>query len=312
MECYKEDQTATNKIIYYLYHIPGKKIGVTRNLIDRVTIQQGYKSDEFEVLDQSEDIDYISNREIELQQSYGYKVDRTKYKNLYKKMKINATEQTTTFPFPLNKLKGNLMDSLGEKWETPFGTFELNNDTVKWITRNAKMSMYNDARSYIYNKAFFEQFLNSYSKASKDVKKFSNRLVERNQELVEAMQARLVSNGDQVRIEALQAKNTILEHEQTYSRFQKIRDWAKERGLYDKGDTKTQFCKLMEEAGELGRAVLKNDHEEFVDAIGDMVVVLTNLAHLGNTTIEHCIDSAYDEIKNRKGAMKNGTFVKDK
>ena len=308
MECSKEDQIATNKIIYYLYHIPGKKIGVTRNLIDRVTIQQGYKSDEFEVLDQSEDIDYISNREIELQQSYGYKVDKTLYKNLYKKMKINATEQTTTFPFPLNKLKGNLMDSLGEKWETPFGTFELNKDTVKWITKNAKMSMYNDARSYIYNKAFFEQFLNSYSKASKDVKKFSNRVHERNQEMIEALQAGLLYDN----IEALQARNTTLEHEQTYSRFQKIRDWAKERGLYDKGDTKTQFCKLMEEAGELGRAVLKNDHEEFVDAIGDMVVVLTNLAHLGNTTIEHCIDSAYNEIKNRKGAMKNGTFVKDK
>ena len=67
----------------------------------------------------------------------------------------------------------------------------------------------------------------------------------------------------------------------------------------------------MEEAGELGRAILKNDDEEFVDAIGDMVVVLTNLAQLGGTTIEECIDSAYNEIKDRKGGMKNGTFVKD-
>ena len=81
--------------------------------------------------------------------------------------------------------------------------------------------------------------------------------------------------------------------------------------MYDKGDTKTQFCKLMEEAGELGRAVLKNDNAEFVDAIGDMVVVLTNLAHLGGVTIEECIDSAYNEIKNRKGKMSNGTFVKN-
>ena len=66
----------------------------------------------------------------------------------------------------------------------------------------------------------------------------------------------------------------------TENRFDLIRTWARERGLYDKGDTKTQFCKLMEEAGELGRAVLKDDDKEFVDAIGDMVVVLTNLAHL--------------------------------
>ena len=89
--------------MYYLYHIPGKKIGVTRNLIDRVTTQQGYGPDEYEVLDQSEDIDYISHREIELQQSYGYRVDRKLYKNLFTDMKINATEQTSTFPYPLKE-----------------------------------------------------------------------------------------------------------------------------------------------------------------------------------------------------------------
>jgi hypothetical protein len=64
-------------MIYYLYHIPGKKIGVTCDLNNRVTLVQGYKEGEYEVLEQSEDIDYISDREIELQQSYGYKKDRT-------------------------------------------------------------------------------------------------------------------------------------------------------------------------------------------------------------------------------------------
>ena len=69
--------------------------------------------------------------------------------------------------------------------------------------------------------------------------------------------------------------------------------------------------KLMEESGELARAVLKDDKREFIDAIGDMVVVLTNLAYLGGTNIEHCIDSAYDVIRKRKGKMVNGTFVKN-
>ena len=81
--------------------------------------------------------------------------------------------------------------------------------------------------------------------------------------------------------------------------------------VYDKGDTKTQHLKLMEEAGELGRAILKKDQVEFIDAIGDMVVVLTNLAELGNTSIEICIDQAYDVISKRTGKMVNGTFVKD-
>ena len=62
--------------MYYIYHIFGKKIGVARNLKSRVTLAQGYKPNEYEVLDSSDDINYISDKEIELQKSYGYKVDR--------------------------------------------------------------------------------------------------------------------------------------------------------------------------------------------------------------------------------------------
>mgnify|MGYP001421471612 CR=1 FL=1 len=305
-----------DKIMYYLYHIPGKKIGVTRDLNNRVTKQQGYFPDEYEVLDHSTDIDYISKREIELQQSYGYKIDRVEYKNLGKKMKINATEMTSTFPYPLNKLKGNLMDSMGKTWETVYGKFELDRETVDWIVDNAQTSMYDAKRSYIYNKAFFEKFVNKNLKQAKvNAKEAADKALEH----IEAMKAELISHSKAV------GSNTVYQdlekpkhfHDvdrqamEGMSRFQKIRDWADKRGLYDKGDTKTQFCKLMEEAGELGRAVLKDNQAEFIDAIGDMVVVLTNMAMLGGTSIETCIDAAYDEIKNRKGKMVNGTFVKN-
>ena len=67
----------------------------------------------------------------------------------------------------------------------------------------------------------------------------------------------------------------------------------------------------MEEAGEVGRAILKNDDAEIKDGIGDMVVVLTNLAELNGLTIEECIESAYNVISKRKGKMINGTFVKN-
>jgi NTP pyrophosphatase (non-canonical NTP hydrolase) len=87
--------------------------------------------------------------------------------------------------------------------------------------------------------------------------------------------------------------------------------WAKDRGLYDKGNSHTQYVKLMEEAGELAQAILKQDKPEIQDAIGDMVVVLTNLAELEGFTIEDCIDSAYTEISMRRGKMLNGTFVKE-
>ena len=61
--------------MYYLYHIPGKKIGVTTNLLKRVTKTQGYKSGEYEILLSSDDIDFISDQERELQKKFGYKVD---------------------------------------------------------------------------------------------------------------------------------------------------------------------------------------------------------------------------------------------
>lgn len=93
--------------------------------------------------------------------------------------------------------------------------------------------------------------------------------------------------------------------------FSKIRAWAYERGIYEKGDPKTQLIKLYEEAGELSQATLKKDRDGIIDAIGDCIVVLVNLAHLNTLRIEDCIGAAYDEISSRTGKMKNGTFVKD-
>lgn len=93
--------------------------------------------------------------------------------------------------------------------------------------------------------------------------------------------------------------------------FEPIRTWAKEKGIFQKGDVKTQYIKLQEEAGELAKAILKHDEPEIIDALGDCVVVLTNLAELAGYKLEDCINSAYDVIKSRTGKMENGTFKKD-
>jgi len=257
--------------MYYIYHIPGKKIGATRNLKTRVTLMQGYKEGEYEVLEQSEDIDYISDREIELQKSYGYKVDRQKYNNLIKsnKMEVNITEQTTTFPVPLKKLKGRLMDLIGMEWKTSEGDFVLDKRSIDWILKNSYVSMFNDKRCFLYNKALAE-----YLKEDTPTKKQKPK-------------------DKEVKV------------------FKKIRQWATDRGLYVAGDPITQYVKLQEEAGELAQALLKDDQPEVIDAIGDMVVVLTNLAHQRGVSIEHCINSAYEVIAKRKGKMINGTFVKE-
>ena len=260
--------------MYTIYHIPGKKIGVTRNIKKRVTEQQGYAPDEYEVLHSSDDINEISAMEIELQKSYGYKVDRQSYRNLIiktKSMNINATEQTSTFPCPLNKLKGQLMDNLDLSWETSHGTFKITKDNIPWILLNARTSMFDPNRCYVYNKAFSVAF-----------------------------------NMKETFTPGLMNPKPVL----SLSVYDNIRAWAQDKGIYAKGDSKTQYLKLMEESGELAEALLKNDRPEIIDAIGDMVVVLTNLAALEDLRIEDCVQSAYDVIKNRKGKMINGTFVK--
>jgi len=257
---------------YVIYHIPGKKIGVTNNVKYRVEEQQGYNEGEYEILIMSDDIDYVSHKELELQREYGYKVDEKLYKQLKcNQMNINVTEQTTTFPCPVNKLKGQLMDNLGMEWKTDHGFFEINATTIAWIMNNVKTSMYNENRCYVYNKAFAK--------------------------LKQAFEDNCCETDD-----CCQRYPNV---------FNDIRQWADERGLYDKGDAKTQYLKLMEEAGELGRALLKDDLPEQIDAIGDMVVVLTNLAELIDVPIEECIESAYEVISKRTGKMVNGTFVKN-
>jgi len=110
---------------------------------------------------------------------------------------------------------------------------------------------------------------------------------------------------------------------QLKNEFTTIRLWAENRGLYDKGDTKTQYIKLQEECGELAKALLKDNRDEIIDAIGDIVIVLTNLTQLTGFAvednvlglrrlqIEDCVNKAYQVIANRTGKMENGTFVKD-
>jgi NTP pyrophosphatase (non-canonical NTP hydrolase) len=89
-----------------------------------------------------------------------------------------------------------------------------------------------------------------------------------------------------------------------------IRQWAKDRGL-DKGDPSKQLVKLMEEVGELASGIAKNKREVIIDSVGDIYVVLTILSQQLGLDIESCIASVYHEIKDRKGKLVNGIFIKE-
>ena len=292
---------------YYLYHIPGKKIGITKDLKGRVEDQQGYRPSEYAVIMKTDNIDYISEQEIYLQKFYGYPVDIVPYNKLNcnknkLNMKINVTEQTSTFPCPANKLKGRLMDNIGMKWDTQHGTFKITLESVRWIMLNIKTSMFNDQRSYVYNKAFsrFYDNHNAYDLLSGNLEDVHVK---------DQYNGKTLAGGlSPERVPECCDENTPCSCK---TQFDLIREWADERGLYENGDAKTQALKLVEEVGEIARAILKDDTEEVIDGIGDAVVVLTNLAELIGAPIEMCIDEAYDVISKRTGKMVNGTFVKD-
>lgn len=273
---------------YYIYHVFGKKIGMTTNIQRRVIDEQGYDTSEFEILLSSPDMEIASNYEKKFQQEYGYKIDRQTYQELIKlndmkiKQKINVTNQTTTFPCPLHNLKRYITNNMPMSIDVEGKPVEITLDNLEEVIVNAKVSMYNPERTYIYN----NKLVQIAGTGSNDFKS-------------------MVVNDPTY---AYDYKPTAACGKCI---FPKIREWAKERGIFDKGDVKTQYVKLLEEAGEVAKALLADDKAEIKDGIGDMVVVLTNLAHLSGFTIEECIDAAYDVISKRQGSMINGTFVKN-
>ena len=208
------------------------------------------------------------------------------------------------------------MDKIGMSWETDSGPVGITKNSINWIMDNVKSSQYTQDRCYIYNKAFARWFDNhdvyGSDKFNWNIRKLDNA---KQMNLVDQYNGKTRSGAlspsrvDDKSYECCDENNPC--NCKPYYLFDLIREWAEERGIYTNGDPKTQALKLVEEVGETCRAILKQDYEEVVDGIGDCVVVLTNLAELMGTSIEDCTATAYEEIRNRKGKMVNGTFKKD-
>lgn len=95
----------------------------------------------------------------------------------------------------------------------------------------------------------------------------------------------------------------------------KINEWADERNL-KQADPKIQWMRVTEEVGEIRDVLLKptkftDPQMALKDAIGDTLVTIIVLAHQLDLDVTECLNIAYEEIKNRKGKIVNGTFVKE-
>lgn len=99
--------------------------------------------------------------------------------------------------------------------------------------------------------------------------------------------------------------------EMLQSLIDRIEQWAHDRNLIEGATSQAQMVKLTEEVGEIAAAVARGNRDALKDGIGDAVVVLTILAAQNGLSLEECVAAAYDEIKDRKGRMVDGVFVRD-
>ena len=270
--------------MYTVYHLAEmEKVGCTNNFERRMK-EQGFEPLEEYIKFRSSDIAEASWAEAELRKFYGYKEDSPMtYKEKFSKNTgTSATKVWKDSHYvgwnELNKSasKAQLLESLQKYSEvslvTKGGHWTFSPDEYDGLVKIAASSQYKD---------FYWS-----TKNLDNLKENEN----------------LRSDSD-----SGQAPCT---HGNTIPEFQQIRDWATERGIFAKGDAKTQYLKLQEEAGEVARAILKNDEPEIIDGLGDTLVVLINLSHLAGYKLEDCLASAYDVISKRSGKMVNGTFVK--
>lgn len=107
----------------------------------------------------------------------------------------------------------------------------------------------------------------------------------------------------------VKTNNYIREQSQLITLTEKVKQWHYDRNLIDGADDKTQFAKLIQEAGELSDNICKG--KDIKDDIGDMMVVLINIAERNKISLTECLEVAYNDIKDRKGRMIDGVFVKE-
>jgi NTP pyrophosphatase (non-canonical NTP hydrolase) len=92
---------------------------------------------------------------------------------------------------------------------------------------------------------------------------------------------------------------------------QRVTQWAKDRNLIEGSSPQKQIDKLDEEVGELVNAIGFDDLGEIIDAIGDIQVVLAVMCAQLGLDIDACREAAWHQIKDRKGKMIDGVFVKE-
>ena len=293
---------------YYVYRLDNK-IGCTQDPHARITIQQGINDWKSVIVFETDDIIEASHMEAYFKGKEGHKWDG----DIYMNFNLNENTDMRNTPF-----SGTLVQK-----GTYFQESHLNRENIVEYARDNNGLYFDDSNG---NSTKF-----SWEEVSKLV---DDRVIQssRYNNGFYALPAAILSARERYNDRRMniigQNGNEGLHYESTRSednnrscecaceggqikQFKEIRIWAENKGILSQGDAKTQFVKLIEEQGELAKAILKNDKLEVIDGLGDTLVVLINLSALLGYRLEDCLAEAYKEIKDRTGKMEDGTFKKD-
>lgn len=139
------------------------------------------------------------------------------------------------------------------------------------------------------------------------------RSVKRNKVGIEYVQCTHYDLPAEIRLDRFQEKY-MLKSEYILKNFERklnIVNWAGDKGLIKPENKYVQLAKVMEELGELAKAIIKSDHEEIQDGIGDVRISLSILSEQLGFDVDHCEEMAWNVIKDRKGKMVDGSFIKN-
>lgn len=104
--------------------------------------------------------------------------------------------------------------------------------------------------------------------------------------------------------------NTKETNEDIEQLIEDIALWHYGKGIVNGSTDQKQIGKLCEEFSELITSCAAG--ESPIDDIGDMIVVLINIAERNGLTLKGCLDHAYEEISKRTGKTVDGIFIKEK
>ncbi|MGM0260440.1 MazG-like family protein [Enterococcus sp. AZ102] len=154
----------------------------------------------------------------------------------------------------------------------------------------------------LFNKKEFVQFINSAQQIAEsysddfDWMEDSETLLQQYKDTVDMMRTMYLA----LTMDELKPKETT----------ELIKQWFYDRKLND-ADPFRQLAKLQEESGELAAGIIRKNDLKTKDSIGDITVVLIGICTQLDIDYKECVEMAYNEIKDRKGELIDGVFVKE-